>query len=175
MKHLALIALLLTACSPADGLDCVDWQQECGADTDEDGIPDVWDTCPRGVTSGTDCGDTDHDTVANADDNCPDYPNSRQIDSDGDGYGDMCDSLPGVVNPVGAAVWILSENGGFACSGADWVQLRTRADGTQEAICEWLCHSAPDGAVQAEHIKVYLIGGLWWTVEEISRRAPECE
>ena len=35
--------------------------------------------------------DYDSDGVLNADDNCPDTPNAQQIDTDGDGAGDVCD------------------------------------------------------------------------------------
>lgn len=37
--------------------------------------------------------DTDEDGVADPDDNCPDDPNSSQIDSDADGIGDACDPV----------------------------------------------------------------------------------
>ncbi len=33
----------------------------------------------------------DYDSILNADDNCPDTPNAQQIDTDGDGAGDVCD------------------------------------------------------------------------------------
>jgi cyclophilin family peptidyl-prolyl cis-trans isomerase len=35
--------------------------------------------------------DHDADGVVNGDDNCPDTPNAQQIDTDGDGTGDVCD------------------------------------------------------------------------------------
>jgi hypothetical protein len=43
--------------------------------------------------------DTDGDTVADADDNCPGDPNLDQNDVDGDGIGDICDNCPLVANP----------------------------------------------------------------------------
>lgn len=39
--------------------------------------------------------DTDADGVPNDVDNCPDTCNSQQLDADGDGIGDVCDSTPG--------------------------------------------------------------------------------
>lgn len=38
--------------------------------------------------------DADNDTVADGDDNCPTSVNPDQLDSDGDTFGDACDSLP---------------------------------------------------------------------------------
>ena len=36
-------------------------------------------------------GDTDNDGVCDDNDNCPNTPNANQVDSDGDGMGDVCD------------------------------------------------------------------------------------
>ncbi|MBN2800230.1 MAG: hypothetical protein JXX28_13910, partial [Deltaproteobacteria bacterium] len=38
--------------------------------------------------------DVDDDTVPNAEDNCPEVPNTDQADEDGDGLGDLCDICP---------------------------------------------------------------------------------
>lgn len=43
--------------------------------------------------------DTDGDTVADIEDNCPAAPNAAQSDEDEDGVGDACDNCPVVANP----------------------------------------------------------------------------
>lgn len=40
--------------------------------------------------------DTDNDTIPNGSDNCPDVSNFNQLDTDGDGLGDVCDPNPSV-------------------------------------------------------------------------------
>ena len=71
-------------------------------DTDQDGVGDEVDNCPRvsnpeqtdvnqnGI--GDACDDFDQDGILNAEDNCPDHANRYQQDTDGDGIGDHCDS-----------------------------------------------------------------------------------
>ena len=46
------------------------------------------------ASPGTPPPDADGDGVPDADDNCPTTPNADQLDSDGDGTGDVCDSTP---------------------------------------------------------------------------------
>ena len=49
----------------------------CGLDTDSDGFPDAELACAE---------------PSCAKDNCPNFPNSGQEDTDGDGIGDSCDT-----------------------------------------------------------------------------------
>jgi len=79
--------------------------------------------------------DRDEDTVLNADDNCPAVSNLNQADSDGDGKGDLCDSIelpwPSIhANASGVSasfvqgdsveVTISAKTGDFANQSADW-------------------------------------------------------
>jgi Dockerin type I domain len=107
---------------PADGAKTSPGTCGCGipdADGDLDGTPDCADSCPvdsnktaPGICGcGTSDADTDGDGVASCNDNCPDVSNGDQLDSDGDGIGDVCDvppiddSLTGDVNGDGKINW----------------------------------------------------------------------
>lgn len=71
------------------------------ADTDDDGVPDVFDNCVLTPNTGQEdvnennrgdvCDDFDKDGVVNDEDNCINEPNQNQIDTDGDLIGDVCD------------------------------------------------------------------------------------
>jgi hypothetical protein len=58
-------------------------------DTDEDGVCENEDNCPRRFNPEQ--VDSDFDTLGDACDNCPHDPNMYQFDSDFDGGGDACD------------------------------------------------------------------------------------
>ncbi|HEY0601486.1 MAG TPA: Calx-beta domain-containing protein [Herpetosiphonaceae bacterium] len=57
-----------------------------------DGLDNDGDDQIDGADAG--CSDTDNDTLADADDNCPNLANQGWIDRDDDGIGDACDSTP---------------------------------------------------------------------------------
>jgi|GEM_PF-6085670 len=100
----------------SDGI--IDEQDNCPntpnpdqADTDANGAGDACDQDPLECTSDADCmvgevcanntcqqdntqGDTDGDGIIDAQDNCPNTPNSDQADADNDGTGDACEQNP---------------------------------------------------------------------------------
>lgn len=57
-------------------------------DADFDGVMDINDAFPTDPYEYT---DTDADGIGNNNDNCPVEPNANQLDSDGNGIGDLCD------------------------------------------------------------------------------------
>jgi hypothetical protein len=110
------LAIVLKSDSDSDGdgvLDSVDnCPNKCNSqqlDSDHDGYGDVCDPDP-GCTPPPNCGgcggppccevecsvpDSDSDGTPNCADNCPSVCNAQQLDADGDGIGDVCDTTPG--------------------------------------------------------------------------------
>jgi len=67
-------------------------------DSDDDGIPDALDNCPK-IANG-DQTNNDNDTHGDSCDNCPDSANEDQIDTDEDSRGDICDNCPDTANSL---------------------------------------------------------------------------
>ncbi len=63
----------------------------CDDDIDGDGVPNANDPFP---TYPTEWADTDNDGIGDNGDNCPKIANPTQLDTDGDGVGDACDPDP---------------------------------------------------------------------------------
>jgi hypothetical protein len=74
----------------------------CGVadtDSDDDGTPDCNDSCPDDPNDDADgdgycVGPRYGASKAGGNDNCPNVSNADQVDADGDGRGDVCDSCP---------------------------------------------------------------------------------
>nr|QKW93686.1 ricin B-type lectin domain-containing protein [Vitiosangium cumulatum] len=85
------------ACSadPLEGMECAPSSAKIAYD-----FPD-WSChggiCPVSAVAGCEKSDVDSDTIVDANDNCPEHPNTDQADVDGDGIGDACDDAPGFV------------------------------------------------------------------------------
>ncbi|APD06882.1 cartilage oligomeric matrix protein [Flavobacteriaceae bacterium UJ101] len=64
----------------------------CDRDDDNDGVMDPEDDCPLIAGPAYGCPDADGDGFSDNKDNCPNTANSDQLDTDGDGQGDVCDN-----------------------------------------------------------------------------------
>jgi hypothetical protein len=159
------------------------------ADADGDGVGTQCDLCPAtaaaAAVDANGCSqaqvDTDADGICNpgapsggptsciATDNCPNTSNPTQIDTDGDGFGNACDSCPGtaplaVVDALGCSLAQVDTDGdGFCnpgapstgpapgCSGVDNcpnASNPTQADGDGDGVgtaCD-SCPTTPPGA-----------------------------
>ena len=128
------------ACDGEDQDDCVDGTLVCAADGTVEcsetgpGKVEVCDgldnDCDGLIDDGftvAECPDDDADKVPNAIDNCLSVPNPDQIDSDGDGFGDVCDVLieGGACEAGGGGGGALGFVLGLALLALLWVRRRT--------------------------------------------------
>ena len=103
----------------------------CNSDDDGDGIPDALDNCPlvanadQVIPAGAVCKtDKDGDNIGDNFDNCPNVANPNQLDTDGDGIGDACDSTYCVVVDPSQPNDCLDPNGPFKVHGGGAVALK---------------------------------------------------
>jgi hypothetical protein len=129
---------------------CPGIQNSGQEDSDSDGFGNVCDGCPNDpkkiITGTCGCGisdtDTDSDEVADCIDNCPIVVNTDQLDSDGDGTGDACESssVLTLVLPIGGEVlpsggtygicWEAPSNAvkfdlKYTTNGTNWIPIKT--------------------------------------------------
>jgi len=93
----------------------IDYEQHC-----EDGIPAMFGYIR--VNSSLEIPDADMDGIYDIRDNCVDVSNSDQIDTDGDGIGNICDPIQGAT-----FVYLESDSGDWVGQGTTW--LFTQEDG----------------------------------------------
>lgn len=110
--------------------------------------------------------DSDHDGVADEDDNCPPGLNSsfnpNQADGDSDGIGDYCDNCPQAPNPD--QVDVLS----FAANGQSFPGPNLRGDACEPAVGETLFELGPGSPEDAVFLASFGSLGNTTTV------APDC-
>ncbi len=87
--------------------------------------------------------DSDDDGVYEFEDNCPNIPNSEQVDTDGDGDGNDCDNCPEIGNSDQAN----SDNDilGDACDNCPTVDNLDQIDGDKDSIGD-ICDNCPEHA-----------------------------
>jgi len=73
-----------------EAMDCDDSNPQASDQACDRVLSKIIDALPAGTDFPT-CQDVDNDGVPNGLDNCPDDANFEQVDSDGDGVGDVCD------------------------------------------------------------------------------------
>ncbi len=115
------------------------------ADSDNDGVIDATDNCPRlenadqedvdGNSRGDACEDFDRDTIANKLDNCRDMPNRNQEDIDRDGIGNACDTEESrFTERYPWIVWVALAGAALIFVGLFLVALRHKEDEPTDAV-----------------------------------------
>ncbi len=149
-------------------------------DSDSSIHPGALEICGDGIDQDCDgadliCPDTDGDGVADIKDNCPNVPNPDQTDSDGNGTGDVCETVTDIDGNVYNVIifgeqWWLREN------------LRTSRYSNGDIIPNITSYSTWDGLTEGaycdydnnpEFASTYGHLYKWWTVADARNVCPD--